>query len=537
MDYKCHNCGVILDPEAKECPFCGTRVKRGQVKKNAQAERRSVEEKNIQEKMYQKAGGTGDQSFGAGTANGQRTQQTGSAGSQQANGSASGQDQSSTYIGPQYHNQTYSSNRRYSQQFNKMIPNMQRNTATVGGSGKVVWAVFWGILVFCLAIFAIMAFVFASLDKETDTESYSFQEEKDYETSREDSIDNLKEDIFGKAPDSVTEEELASIRYLYIEDDQYIMFSTKEAEGYRELSQTYGGEMEYREMTTPLTAVEDLACFPNLQVLQISGNYYINEPSAFNQWKDLKYLFLYDVYGIHDFRDLAGMEEQLEVLVISGIDDLDGITDFQNLKWLELYNTFVDDISQLSGMKNLEILDLTGNYDLVDLEPIRDLSNLTALYLSGNRIEDYKVIRDLPLLDTLTIDSTQVTDLGFLTGMESLTSLVLTNNYQLSDLTPLSELPGLSQLALSNNSIVDFAPLENATGLTYLEISSSGLENIDFLNNMSNLTYLDLKDNYISDVSGLLDFPNLRYLDLTDNPVEDAGGLEQKEDLVVVGFD
>lgn len=81
-------------------------------------------------------------------------------------------------------------------------------------------------------------------------------------------------------------------------------------------------------------------------------------------------------------------------------------------------------------------------------------------------------------------------------NLSSLTELGL-SFYQITDVSPLSQLTNLEVLGLSYNQITDISPLSELT----------------------NLSVLDLRDNQITDVSPLSQLTNLTELGLENNPI------------------
>jgi hypothetical protein len=70
-------------------------------------------------------------------------------------------------------------------------------------------------------------------------------------------------------------------------------------------------------------------------------------------------------------------------LYVSGISDVSALSGLVNLDVLDLSDNSVSDISALSGLSALRELNLNGN-QIVNLEPLMGLSGLTRLYLTGN---------------------------------------------------------------------------------------------------------------------------------------------------------
>ncbi|XP_063800871.1 leucine-rich repeat-containing protein 56 isoform X2 [Pseudophryne corroboree] len=93
---------------------------------------------------------------------------------------------------------------------------------------------------------------------------------------------------------------------------------------------------------------------------------------------------------ILSIRDLGTSLSHLQVLWMArcGLTDLDGIASFFSLKELYLAYNDLRDLSQVSMLENLEILDLEGNNidHISELQYLALCSNLTSLTIEGNPI-------------------------------------------------------------------------------------------------------------------------------------------------------
>ena len=65
---------------------------------------------------------------------------------------------------------------------------------------------------------------------------------------------------------------------------------------------------------------------------------------------------------------------------------------------LFLFDVSFQDVNALSGLVNLEMLDL-NNTGVTDISPLSNLTNLKTLNLSGNPIEDFSPPDGLPNLE------------------------------------------------------------------------------------------------------------------------------------------
>jgi flagellar hook assembly protein FlgD len=102
-----------------------------------------------------------------------------------------------------------------------------------------------------------------------------------------------------------------------------------------------------------------------------------------------------------------------------------------------------------------------------------------------------------------------------LEGIENCSNLAQMNLglNSISDLTPLSSLTKLEDLALDQNYIIsDITPLAKLTNLTVLNLESNNISDISELKNLTKMYSLYLLDNPIEDFSPLKDFKELNDL-------------------------
>jgi hypothetical protein len=133
-------------------------------------------------------------------------------------------------------------------------------------------------------------------------------------------------------------------------------------------------------------------------------------------------------------------------------------------------------ISFLLESKKLKSLNLFDN-DIINIEPLSQLGELTVLCLYGNKIIVLEPLRNLKKLMSLDISCNDIINIE-----------------------PLSQLGELTKLFLSNNEITDLKFLENLSSLKDLDLRNNKIKahgNIHILASLKHLTYLDLSMNYL----------------------------------------
>ena len=219
----------------------------------------------------------------------------------------------------------------------------------------------------------------------------------------------------------------------------------------------------------------------------------------------------------------------------ANIRNLTGIQRARNLKKLYLggkyieeerrnsYSNAVSDLSPIKGLTQLTHLDLSGN-DVSNLSPLSGLTALRTLRLYKNPILDISPLAGLAQLADLEISGTPVSDISALKGLTQLNFLNLGNN-AISDISAVKRLTQLTHLYLWNNSISDVSALKGLTQLVYLYLGGNAISDISALRGLTRLVDLYLGGNAISDISALRGLTQLRVLDLSNNAVLDVSPL------------
>ncbi|MBW5448637.1 hypothetical protein GE107_21555 [Cohnella sp. CFH 77786] len=199
---------------------------------------------------------------------------------------------------------------------------------------------------------------------------------------------------------------------------------------------------------------------------------------------------------------------------ISDISSLSGIT---SLQVMDIGNNQITRIAAINGMTNLVWLNLGFN-QITDISPIAGLLNLKSLFIGNNQINNISPVAGLTNLTFLSSEFNQITDISPVAGLTNLTSLVMEWN-QITDVSPVSGLTNLTNLLLSKNQISDINPLVNLSKLETLTLSNNNLSNATPLQTLIDLKWLDLSRNNIVDLSALVGLTETTYLDLSNNPI------------------
>ncbi len=186
---------------------------------------------------------------------------------------------------------------------------------------------------------------------------------------------------------------------------------------------------------------------------------YIKDLTGISQFKNLKYLNL--ASGDIASLDELGYLKNLQYLTIRksnivAINDLISLTD---LRYLDLSANNIINASVISHLTNLTYLNL-GNNNISNISFLERLVNITDLDLQSNAIKSVDSFQNLFKLEALNLSDNHIKNIDNLRFCKALKKLDLSYN-RITDLVPLSNLNRLEEINLSKNKIEDLTPLSN----------------------------------------------------------------------------
>lgn len=296
----------------------------------------------------------------------------------------------------------------------------------------------------------------------------------------------MAEAALGRPAQELTKEELSSIKWLsitYSKDDLKIGYSLNNP---------------YEDSTAQLTWLSypkdsgsfdyDLvARFSGLKKLEMGG--YLNEAS-------LKGLSLEGIScHIDSPLKLAeiypGVSGLKEVRFLSGVDNLDGLDQYQSLESLTINGSNLKEIKPLVTAQSLKSLTITNGDSISDYSVLSVLSKLEALSLESEMIRDLSFLSGLTNLKTFSLMDAKVLNVNDLRNISGLTSLTIDNCDDIKDLSGIEGLTGLKELSLEIPSNCPQPDLTHFSGITKLVIIRAS--DVGFLNSMTSLEELTLE--------------------------------------------
>ncbi|MEM1079276.1 MAG: leucine-rich repeat domain-containing protein [Pseudomonadota bacterium] len=189
-------------------------------------------------------------------------------------------------------------------------------------------------------------------------------------------------------------------------------------------------------------------------------------------------------------RALAAAEAEIERVNAAGEAALDFDKD-----WFHALREIPMQVAEVPGLQRID-LDTT---QVTDITPLAGISGLQYLHLSNTQVTDIAPLAGITGLQNLSLSNTQVADIAPLAGITGLQILDLRNT-QVAGVAPLAGITGLQRLYLTNTQVADIAPLAGITGLQNLSLSNTLIADIAPLAGITGLQSLTLDNTQVRDL-------------------------------------
>ncbi len=283
----------------------------------------------------------------------------------------------------------------------------------------------------------------------------------------------------------------------------------------------------------------------DLRIVSIYTNQ-IDEKGAIEQWwTDLSYEWQEILLRAGNVSDSATYPVIKKIMAIERLDlsnntyiqNLEPLTEFTNLKKLNLSHTAINDLNPIRSLTDLQELD--ASFTAVhDLTPLKYSNRLVKLNASHTFIDDISVLERMPMLQVLDLSYTPVTNFTFLQNNTELITLNVETT-KIADLTALQPLTKLTTLDLSRTAVKDLSPLKDMKTLVNLDVDSTALQNIAPLSGLEGLVVLSLNATQVTDLQPLQKLTHLQkiYADHAAVRRETADAFIAAHPRVLVIFD
>lgn len=251
----------------------------------------------------------------------------------------------------------------------------------------------------------------------------------------------------------------------------------------------------YETMVTDITPITNLANLEEFRIRPETIHTIDHLSLAPLSGKPNMKILVIEFLPVTDISVLSEMNQMTHLILwYIGVKDYEPISKMKELVYLDLHSVCGSvDLTPLSGLEKLKSLRIEKIRDdegflpeyLSDITPLANLTNLEELYLNQNRTMDISSLSDLKKLRILDLGHNVIADLSPLSELINLEELNLFDNHNYSargvikDISALSNLTNLRTLSLAINSISDATPLYNLKNLRSLDIYGNYLSDED----------------------------------------------------------
>jgi len=261
------------------------------------------------------------------------------------------------------------------------------------------------------------------------------------------------------------------------------------AEIKKEVGKTKGLVFELKEIESDEDLEKICAAFPDMKELSIDEPVELTSITPVANLKGLKRFYL-NGGTVDDFSPLSGLTG-LTSLEIRSNDSENGMM-APDLKWMR----------KLTNLTDLRIGACSELRNLVSLEGIPSLPELTAATFTGGAPADLTPLQALAGLKSLDLTDTVIADLSPLTGLSALENLSL-YGAEVEDFSPLAGCPALKELTIYGTSEADYSTLGKLTQLRNLQGGLTRLDDISWITGMTSLKIYRMFSEKVTDYTPL----------------------------------
>lgn len=203
------------------------------------------------------------------------------------------------------------------------------------------------------------------------------------------------------------------------------------------------------------------------------------------------------------------------------INNLDPLSELPELTSVNVSHTLIEDLTPLRSLNKLENLNISG-CPVRNLGPMRYASGLRELDASYTMISNMGVLGNLRNLESINLSYAPVDTLKNLSGLSRLKTLNLAGT-KIQRIDSLASLNHLVSLDLARDNLQSFDVLDSLTSLQNLDLDTTNIVDLTPLQHLTSLSVLHINSTKVKDLSPLAGLKNLKYI-YCDN-----SGVGQKE--------
>ncbi|MBN2616207.1 MAG: hypothetical protein JXR71_10995 [Bacteroidales bacterium] len=204
---------------------------------------------------------------------------------------------------------------------------------------------------------------------------------------------------------------------------------------------------------------------------------------------------------------------KMRTIDISGnlnINNLDPLSELSELRSLNASHTLVDNLTPLRSLNRLDYLNITG-CAVTSLDPLIYVSSLKELNAAYTQVQHTAVLANLKNLESLNLSFTQVDTLRQWPGLNQLRNLNLSGT-PIRSVDSLAVLSHLTHLNLAHCRLNNYESLNALTQLQDLNLDSTNIQNVKPLSGLTSLSTLHINGTQVRDLMPLTGLKNLRFI-------------------------
>ncbi|CAL6009429.1 leucine-rich_repeat domain-containing protein [Hexamita inflata] len=208
--------------------------------------------------------------------------------------------------------------------------------------------------------------------------------------------------------------------------------------------------------------------------------------SSSQDLKTLRFADALDLIGLEIYScknvDLQNSPLKLNQLKItkSRLSILNGIEKAKELLILNLEVNQIVNIQSIGMLNQITELYLSGNA-IIDISPIRNLNKVKKLHIGKNYIINIEPLKRCNYLEELNLEENQINDISALYNKNQIKMLNLSWN-NIVDITPISDMIDIQTINLYHNYIVYISALKKLSNIKFLHLNSNFIQNLEPIN-------------------------------------------------------
>jgi Leucine-rich repeat (LRR) protein len=242
-----------------------------------------------------------------------------------------------------------------------------------------------------------------------------------------------------------------------------------------------------------------------------------------------------------EFSDITILNKFKKIVAINLSDNQVADINLSDLPELRFLNIFEDNdyrtLTQIKNVNNLSYLFISG-LNTPDFKKIIGVKSLRKIYILGMGIESFAGLENMPNIRDIKIIANGKTTAKNFKSLEgipkghkleklTLSSSVTTDIQGVSNFTQLKSL----ELWANKRALTDFTPISELKNLEELELTVLELKDFDFIDDMPKLKKIVTYHAPINSLTGLDEAPNLEVLKLTNGQLKAIENLENNTQL------